>query len=91
MTKLESDSTKARLEAAVAERDAALQRLAAVQAELEALRLRLLSVGESTPPNYPASVTPGDPPLRYVLVDEVHGVVKGVLGRFRLRRRSEGE
>ena len=65
-----------RLDAALEERDAALTALARVQAELDQLRLQLLSADEPEPPNYPASAEPGNPPLRYLMVDEVHSAVK---------------
>lgn len=91
MSRLEPQTERARLDAALAERDAALEELASARAELEALRLRLISAGEPTPPNYPASAAPGAPPLRYVLVDELHGAVKGVLGRLTGKGRQVDE
>lgn len=81
-----------RLESALAERDAALAELARAREQSNALRLRLANLGEPEPPRYPARAGPGEPPLRYVLVDQVndglkfalkplHGAVRRLLAR----------
>jgi len=73
-----------RLEQALRERDEALQQLAALRAEVDALKLRLARPGEPEPPLYPATATAAaPPPMRYVAVDALHSVVK----KFWSRRR----
>lgn len=69
-----------RLHAALAERDAALEELSRVRADLAALRLATLSAGEAEPQRYPPGTAPGAPPLRYVVADRVHSAL-GPLAR----------
>jgi hypothetical protein len=71
-----------------AERDAALKDLAAARADLAALRLRLRWLGELEPTPVPEGVGPGEPPLRYVLVDKANEGVKQLLGP--LQKRMKG-
>lgn len=70
------------LSAARAERDVALTELAAARAELAAFRTRLEWLGEMEPVVMPDGVGPGEPPLRYVLVDKANARVKQLLGPF---------
>lgn len=80
-----------RLELAERERDKALLELGHARAELDALRRALESRGEPEPPLYPNTAAPGlAPPLRYVLVDALHGAVKGVIKQLSQRWRSFG-
>ena len=75
---------EARLEAALAQRDAALLELAEAREQVNALRLAAARKGEADPPLYPQGTALGPPPLRYTLVDSVHGIVKSAWGRIPL-------
>jgi hypothetical protein len=68
------------LEQALSERAA---ELVEAREQLEALRLALPGREAEVLSNYPAGTTPGQPPLRYVLVDAVHSGVKRTLGGLR--------
>jgi hypothetical protein len=73
-----------RLRDALAERDRAIQELASVRVELNAIKLKLNWPNEPNPPQYPDSADPGSPPpLRYVLVDVVYSQAKGFLNPLR--------
>jgi hypothetical protein len=69
-----------RLQAALVERDRALAALAEAREQLNAFRLALRNVGESSVPAYPVSAGLGPPPLRYLLVDRVNEQLKTVSG-----------
>lgn len=77
---LAKPSSETRLHEALAERDAALTQLADVRAQLENLRLVARNAGEQSPKPYPVASGLGEPPLRYVLVDQANDAVKQVLG-----------
>ena len=60
--------------------DDALLQLARERETVNALRLALPRTSSEPPPNYPASAGPGEPPLRYVLVDSANAALKRYLG-----------
>jgi len=64
------------------ERDAALGELAREREVSNALRLAAFGPGRGLPPlpEYPETVGPGAPPLRYLLVDQLNERFKGVFG-----------
>lgn len=76
---LEPELHQRRVEAALAERDAALAELARCREDLAALRLSVARSGEPMPRPYPSAAGPGAPPLRYVLADRLNGAAKVAL------------
>lgn len=73
-------SFETRLKQALAERDAALAQLAGLRAQLDNVRLAARNAGEASPRPYPVASGAGEPPLRYVLVDQANDAVKQLLG-----------
>lgn len=67
------------------------QELLEVREQLDALRRALPGRPQEEITAYPAGSTPGQPPLRYVLVDAVHGRVKASLGQLKRVLRGDGE
>lgn len=70
----------ARLQEALAARDAALLELAQEKERTNALRLWVRAAGEVDPVRYPSEVGPDGAPLRYVVADRVNDGVKRLLG-----------
>lgn len=70
-------SLQSQLKAALAERDEALAQLADARALLD---LHRLAGRAEQLPHYPRGTEPGQPPLRYVLIDRANDTVKRVLG-----------
>jgi hypothetical protein len=75
------------LERALAERTA---ELVETREQLDALRRALPGRAPEEVPHYPAGVTPGQPPLRYVVVDAVHGRLKASLQQLKKALRRDG-
>jgi hypothetical protein len=74
------EALRAQLAAARAGRDEALLAVAREREKVNALRQALPHVIEAPAPNYPGSVAPGEPPLRYVMADAANTAIKRYLG-----------